>query len=359
MYEHMTYEAILERMLNRVSNSIDKREGSVIYDALAPAAAELAQMYIELDINYNLSFADTASGEYLTRRAAEFGVNRSVATAAVRQGLFYNASHALMDVPIGTRYAIADLTYTVTERISNGVYRLTCESTGTVGNEQYGALLPIDFVANLARAELSEVLVPGEDEESDESLRQRLYDTVNEPAFGGNVADYKNKVNAIAGIGATKVYPAWQGGGTVKCTVISSDWSIPSSALIHEAQTIIDPSINSAQGIGLAPIGHVVTIAGVAGQAINVETTLTLSGDVTIEQVKADIEASIEDYLLQLRKDWANQQQLIVRIAQIDARLLTVTSVEDVTDTKINGSPTNLTLGTDEVPLLGTVNANG
>ena len=42
MYEEMTFEAILERMLNRIPDSLDKREGSVIYDAIAPAALEIA-----------------------------------------------------------------------------------------------------------------------------------------------------------------------------------------------------------------------------------------------------------------------------------------------------------------------------
>ena len=42
MYEDMTYEHILQGMLNRVPDDIDKREGSVIYDALAPAAYFLA-----------------------------------------------------------------------------------------------------------------------------------------------------------------------------------------------------------------------------------------------------------------------------------------------------------------------------
>ncbi|GIP18380.1 phage tail protein [Paenibacillus montaniterrae] len=359
MYEHMTYDAILQRMLDRISNHIDKREGSVIYDALAPAAAELTKMYIELDINYRLSFADTSSGEYLTRKAAEFGVNRNLATPSTRKGLFYNGSNALIDVPIGSRFAISDLTYTVRQRISTGVYRLTCETPGTIGNEQFGTILPIDYVAGLARAELSDVLVPGEDEETDDALRQRLYNTVNEPAFGGNISDYKNKLNAIPGVGATKVYPAWNGGGTVKCTVITSDWSVPSSALVEEVQTIIDPTVNSGQGLGVAPIGHEVTIAGVTSQTINIETTLTLSSGVVPSQVQTDVEEAIESYLLELRKEWSNQQQLVVRTAQIDARLLTVASVEDVTGTKINGAAVNLTLSTDEIPVLGTVVIHG
>ena len=46
MFEGYTFEYLMESMLSRVPDSLDKREGSIIYDALAPAAAELAQMYI-------------------------------------------------------------------------------------------------------------------------------------------------------------------------------------------------------------------------------------------------------------------------------------------------------------------------
>ena len=71
MYEQMEYRYILSRMLERVPDIMDKREGSVIYDALAPAAAELANMYIELDSVLNQTFADTATGRYLDLRCAE------------------------------------------------------------------------------------------------------------------------------------------------------------------------------------------------------------------------------------------------------------------------------------------------
>ena len=46
--EYFDYDTILQRMLDTVPTQIDKREGSIIYDALGPAAAELAQMYILL-----------------------------------------------------------------------------------------------------------------------------------------------------------------------------------------------------------------------------------------------------------------------------------------------------------------------
>ena len=75
MYEAITYEDILQRMLDRVPNTMDKREGSIIYDALAPAAAELQLMYIELDVILTETFADSASREYLILRSAERGIH--------------------------------------------------------------------------------------------------------------------------------------------------------------------------------------------------------------------------------------------------------------------------------------------
>lgn len=37
--DEMTFDYIMNRMLESVPDTVDKREGSIIYDALAPAAA--------------------------------------------------------------------------------------------------------------------------------------------------------------------------------------------------------------------------------------------------------------------------------------------------------------------------------
>ena len=71
MFEETTYETILERMKDRVSDSMDKREGSIIHDALAPTAIELQLVYIDLDTVLREVFTDTASREFLVRRAEE------------------------------------------------------------------------------------------------------------------------------------------------------------------------------------------------------------------------------------------------------------------------------------------------
>ena len=118
MYENVTYEDILQRMLDRIPNTMDKREGSIIYDALAPAALELQLMYIELDVIMNESFADTASREYLIRRANERGITPEPATNAILKGVF---TPATVDV-LGKRFSCGKLNYIAIEKITDGEY---------------------------------------------------------------------------------------------------------------------------------------------------------------------------------------------------------------------------------------------
>ncbi|MGG4449661.1 baseplate J/gp47 family protein [Brevibacillus porteri] len=363
MYEQMTYDYILNRMLDNVpltvdNRTVDKREGSLIYTACAAVAAEMAQMYANMDINRNLSYADTATGESLAKRTAEYGVNREPATKAKRKGLFYGDNDVPLEIPIGSRFSLDAINFVALGMMSAGVYEMECEQTGTVGNLVAGSMLPIDYIPGLVRAELTDVLVPGEDEETDEHLRERFFEEMNEPAFGGNVADYKQKINDINGVGATKVFPVWQGGGTVKCTIIGSDWNAPSPTLVSEVQTIVDPIVNQGKGLGLAPIGHKVTITGTTNVTINVATTLTLEEGTTVGQVKPVIESAIDNYLVSLRKVWSLTKEIIVREALIEAAILTVPGVIDVTNTTLNGAAANVTLTEEHIPVKGTVTLN-
>lgn len=355
MYESYTYEYLLNRMLDRVSNDIDKREGSIIHDALAPAAAELAQMYAELEVNNNLSYADTATGNYLSRRTAELGVERNPATKAQRQGLFYGSNEALMDVPLESRFSIGSLIYAVTEKISTGIFQMKCETAGTAGNEQFGTMLPIEYIDGLVRAELADVLVPGEDEESDDDLRERYFDGLENQAFGGNIADYKEKTNSLDGVGGTKVFPVWNGGGTVKLVIIDSTYNKPSPTLVDTVQTAIDPVQNQGQGLGLAPIDHIVTVEGVTETTVDIETSLTFEEGYTWVDVQPNFEAAINEYFAELNKTWEDSSNLVVRISQIETRALNVTGILDIQNTKINTLAQNLVLSDVAIPVLGTV----
>jgi uncharacterized phage protein gp47/JayE len=355
MYEDVTYELILDRMLDRVlaqNPNIDTREGSIIYNALAPAAVELQNMYIQLDTILNESFADTQTRDYLIKRCAERGVNVEPATHAIRQGEFVPST---LEIEIGARFSLNLLNYVVTEKISNGVYKLQCETAGYDGNVESGALIPIEYIEGLETATLTDVLVPGEDEEDTEHLRQRYYDSLNSQAFGGNITDYKEKTNSLDGVGGVKVYPVWNGGGTVKLVIINSDFEKPSEVLVNSVQTIIDPTQNQGNGVGIAPIGHIVTVLGCNETVVNVATRITFQEGWNWEALKPYAEQAIDDYFKELASDWASLDNIIVRISQIEIRLLNLTGVLDIEDTTLNGVAHNLTVEADNIPKRGNV----
>ena len=305
-----------------------------------------------LDTILNESFADTQTRDYLIKRCAERGVNVEPATHAIRQGEFVPST---LEIEIGARFSLNLLNYVVTEKISNGVYKLQCETAGYDGNVESGALIPIEYIEGLETATLTDVLVPGEDEEDTEHLRQRYYDSLNSQAFGGNITDYKEKTNSLDGVGGVKVYPVWDGGGTVKLVIINSDFEKPSEVLVNSVQTIIDPTQNQGNGVGIAPIGHIVTVLGCNETVVNVATRITIQEGWNWEALKPYAEQAIDDYFKELASDWASLDNIIVRISQIEIRLLNLTGVLDIADTTLNGVAHNLTVEADNIPKRGNV----
>lgn len=158
--EYYDFNNIMQRMLSKVSDSIDKREGSIIYDALAPCAIEISQMYIVLKDNIDLSFVDTAVDKYLDRLCSQVGIERKQATKAIRKAEFYDEAENLMDIGIGERFTLNDLTYKVVKRIALGIYECECEIEGTKGNISSGTLIPINYIEGLGKAILKDILIP-------------------------------------------------------------------------------------------------------------------------------------------------------------------------------------------------------
>lgn len=350
-YENYSFENILNRMLEIVrdkNNTIDTREGSVIHDALSPASVEFQNLFMELNALLNDTFADTASRDYLILRCAERGLTPEEATHAILKGEFN------MNVPIGSRFSLNELNYTVIEKISDCVFKLQCETTGTIGNSYFGTMIPIEYIEGLETCVLTELLIPGEDEEDTEILRQRYFASFDTRAYGGNIKDYLEKTNSIQGVGNTKVVPVWNGGGTVLLIIIDSTFRKAAPTLIQLVKDTLDP-MPYGTGQGLAPIGHVVTVRTVDEVLINIASTLTFDPSYTFERVREQIENTLNDYMLSLRKLWANSTNLIVRISQIETRLLNVEGIIDIANTRINGKYNNLELDEYEIPIFNSI----
>lgn len=349
MYESKTYDSIMQDLLSHVTGNISKEEGSIIYSALSPVAYELEKDYIQMDVIIKESFADTQSYEYLKKRAAERGIYPEGATYCKAKGVFNCA------IPLGTRFSIDIYNYKVTSLIDNFSYILTCETSGAGPNTIMGVLTQIDYVNGLESADLVEILIAGKDEEEVETFRKRYLNSFDSVAFGGNIEDYKEKVLALDGIGGVKVHPVWNGGGTVKIVIIGADYGVPSTTLVSTTQTAVCPE--PYKGYGIAPIGHDTTVVAASAADIAITTIITYSNGYTFELLKSEISSVINTYLLELKKTWQDlgDEGIVIRVSQIESRILDITGIKDIQDTFINGTSGNTTLNADEIPVLSGV----
>ncbi|MFN2745838.1 MULTISPECIES: baseplate J/gp47 family protein [unclassified Bacillus (in: firmicutes)] len=341
MFENQTFEEIMERMLDRVSADIDKRENSVIWNALAPAAAELAVSYIWLDQVLNLVYADTAEGEYLDRRAAEAGIARYQASKAIWSGEFTEG----VSIPPGTRFFLEDLYFTIRE---DG--KLECETAGTSGNANLSGqpLLPLDTIPGLEKAVMGTLEIPGREEETDESLYERYLVRVRREAVSANQLHYKQWAEEVEGVGKAKVFPLWNGEGTVKIVITSAKMEPASQALIERVKQYIDPE--PGQGEGMAPIGAYATVESAVWKDIQISATIIPATGRTIDDAKQEIEEKI----IQLFKENAFKET-VIRLSQINNIIYESSSVSDYSDVAINGEAKNLQLAETEIPKLGQV----
>lgn len=349
-----SYEELMERKLDQIEDKRDRRQGSLIFDALAPNAAETAAFYADLDLLEDRTFGDTATGDDLTRRAAERGIRRKGAVKATFYGRFLQDDGTEYPMEIGTRFFLEEYYYVVLSREADGRYVLECETAGACGNDYLGNLLPLETMAGLAEATLEELRTDGEDEEGDEELRKRYFASFDADAFGGNIADYRRKVTALQNVGGVKVYPAWNGGGTVKLVIIDQGLKTPTATELEELQREIDPE-KRGEGYGIAPIGHQVTVVGVTEVTCNIGLSITLEAGAVQETVLAEIRERFEAYFAELRKSWADSEYLTVRISYLESRALEAEGVVDITIRQVNGSSGNMVLAADAIPVLGEI----
>lgn len=369
-----TYQAILTAMLAQVPNTFDKRDTSPIQTALGPAAYALEEYYLSLNQVQQSAFIQTAVGSDLDLLAVIAGLTRYPASDAVRLGVFNYA------IPIGSRFStingaesinfITTATTTVDDPVEGDYYyELTAETPGTIGNDYTGPILPIQVIPGLTSAQITDILVPGDDTETDNAFRERIIEALNERPFGGNIASYRQFVPSIDGVGSVQVYPTWNGGGTVKLSVLGSDWMPATSEVVQNVQNAVDPPPNQGLGLGMAPIGAQVTVVAPTELTVNVTATLLLASGYQIGQVQQPIEDAIEAYLLSVRQDWDTNTSASsveyaanVYVARITAAMVGVQGVINATNVQLNGGTTDLVLTetstTQQVPVIGTVTLN-
>ena len=367
--EAQNYDYWLNLMLDNVPNDIDKREGSIIYDAVAPAAMVSAQQSLSLANILRETYIKTAQGEFLDYRAVEHGTSRYAATNTEVKAKFNDDDGNPVNVEVGDRFAsIAEspIFYTVIKANDDGTAEMQAEEAGTSANSYIGQVLPVTPNDNLAWAEITEIIAPARDAETDDHLRERILKSDAWLAYGGNIADYLDMIHKIPEVGAAQIYPVWAGSGTVKLVIVNNDLMPASPDLVKKVKNIIDPEDNEAQGVGLAPIDHRVTV--VAPEVLKVDVSIHLQ--FTDQANKVAVEKGIKDMLnelfSELRKDWdtinatvGRGYSLSIYRSRILSKIMLIDGVADSQLPKLNGEDKDIHLifsnEVSQLPILGEV----
>lgn len=372
--QEKNFDYWLNLMLSYVPENIDKREGSIIYDAVAPAAMTLAEQSLQLANIVKQTYVKTADDEYLDYRAVEYGTARYPATytEALCRAVG-NDDGVVENIQLGDRFAsVADepTFYKVTYINEDHTVVLKAETAGTGPNSYIGQVLPVTPNDEIVFAEIVEVTTPARDAETDDHLRARLLAENRWLAYGGNVADYLDMLQNIEEVGAGQVYPVWAGAGTVKLVILNNDLMPASSTLVKKVKEEIDPEESTTQGYGLAPIDHRVTVTAPETFAVNIAMNVTIADSANIDTIKANIKTSLEEFFKSLRRDWDTVNPAVGRgysmtiyRSKILSRVMMLGGVANATMPRLNGKDEDLQLvfnnTTSQLPVLGEVTING
>ncbi|QHJ81851.1 MAG: hypothetical protein [Bacteriophage sp.] len=368
------YEYWLDLMLENVPDDIDQREGSVIYDALAPAAMVMAQQSLTRANIIKETYIKTAQGQFLDYRAEEHGTSRYAATQTEVKAKFLDSDgNSINNVQIGDQFASIGETpifYTVQKINDDLTGELTADDPGTTANSYIGQILPVTSNDSLSWAEITEIVAPARDEETDDHLRDRLLKADDWIAYGGNITDYLAMLNKISEVGAGQVYPVWNGAGTVKLVIVDNNLMPASADLVKKVKNIIDPVDNESQGYGLAPIDHQVTVVAPTPLKVNISATVNIDGTHGADIVKAKIKTAVDEYFKLLRQSWntidaktgRGYSQTIYR-SKILSQIMMVDGVINASVPMLNGSDQDIALvfdnQTSQLPVLGEVVLDG
>lgn len=369
-FQNKDYDYFLRKMLDAVPDNIDKREGSIIYDALAPAALVMGQQSLDMANVIKETYIKTASGEFLDYRAIEHGTSRYPATQTEAKAKVLNDKKEPLDnVQIGDKFAsIGDspIFYAVTKINSDLTIELTAETAGSSANSYIGQILPVTPNDLLSWAEITEITAPARDVESDDHLRARLLSSQSWNAYGGNVADYLDMTSKIDEVGAAQIYPTWNGGGTVKVVILNNDLMPASASLVQKVKNTLDPEDKQAEGYGLAPIDHAVTVTAPEILKVDVSIQLQLTNQANKVAVEKGIKDMLNELFSELRKDWntinatvGRGYSLSIYRSRILSKIMLIDGVADSQFPKLNGEDKDIHLifsnEVSQLPILGEV----
>ncbi len=348
MYKDQTYEVIKERILDGNISNIDKKEGSFTNNMISPIAVEFARTYMEFEHILNILFVTDSYGEYLDKKANEFGIYRKMGTKANGTVRIYGATdiviprNATLTTNTGLIFIVSRQDY-----IKEDYVDLIVEASeiGEIYNIEANELWSTTISDGINTIEVDRIenalkFVGGVDIESDEQLRERILEQARNPATSGNEQDYINWCKEIDGIFNVTVRPLWNGPNTVKLIISDED----KQPLQETIVTKCDEYIQS-----IRPIGANVTVSNPS--IFYVDVSITVYTSMNTEDIKNQIRyVTVENLKYCTDK---------IRLNSLGAEYLSIEGMIDYDNFTINGSSNSvMNIPVDHVAVLRNLTVN-
>ena len=335
-----TITSITERLLAEVPEQYDTTEGTYTYDIEKSVAVEFDNAYDQLETVRKQSHVSTASGTYLEKCVACYGLQRKIATYATGSVTVTGTTGTIL--PAGSKVAAGNVMFTINDTVTVGEdgtvsAPVICDTAGTQGNVLAGYINRFPVTINgLTKVTNTHATTGGSDEETDAELRERYKEYVSRPITSGNKYQYITWAKSVPGVGEAKCIPLWNGPGTVKVVIVDADNQVAPIELIQKVQKFIDD---------VKPIGATLTVSTAEEITINISCKVDMSAD-----VKNEIEKSIAEYLSDV--SFTNGY---VSYAKIGQAILDVNGVNDYADLTVNGGNKNIPIADMQLAVLGVV----
>ncbi|MGM9544775.1 MAG: baseplate J/gp47 family protein, partial [Romboutsia timonensis] len=175
--------------------------------------------------------------------------------------------------------------------------------------------------------------------ETDEELRERFKYIIQNPRTSGNVNNYKEWALECDGVGRVKVYPLWNGNGTVKVLVIGNDNLPCSTETINEVKNYIEEK---------RPIGATVTVETPSILNLTFDIKIKLDSAYSLDDTEMQISTVLHDYINKLNDEDIIYYKALSTVGDLD-------SVDDIVTFTINDKQENIAVGDYYIPVIDTI----
>ena len=351
-----TFNPIMARVMQRLPDRYDKREGSTTWDIIAGMVLEVTNEYVNINSVLELGFVVTTSGAYLDYHAAEVGITRL--NAVKSKGIVNLTGDNATVIPKGTKYGNAvqigvdpiEFETDAEVTISGGVATpaITAVVAGIDSNVIAATIIrQITIISGVDTVNNAAATTGGADAETDDELKARVLRRVRQTSHGGNIGDYILWAQqASEDVGKIGIDPLGSGAGTVDVYILHRDNTVASAGLILIVQNYIKPATGD---IVRAPIGADVTVASATLDTVDVVANITELPGFTEADVISDVEDAVTKFLADLP---IGQDVLYFDLA---AAIQAVVGVNTMSAYTVDAGTVDVTIAATDKAVIGTL----